>query len=103
MDDKEFEELENKYYKELHKREEKQRLLSKIKEVEKAQEEFFKEDGYTRIEKFSIYVDKSVCYDRTSSPENDKIEFKDKEDAKAILNFYLELLKKKLAKLMEEE
>ena len=101
MDDKEFKELETKYYEERHKRDEKRKLTSKIEEVEKAQKEFFAQDGFTRIEKFEISVRKNVCYDRTSDYKYSKLEIEDEEDVKALLDLYLTLLKNKL-KLMEE-
>lgn len=100
MDDKEFEELENKYYEEKHKRDEKQKLISKIKEVEKEQVNFFKEDGFTRIERFVLYAEKIVCYDRDGRPESERIEIA-RDDVEEIFNFYLTRLKNKL-KLMEE-
>ena len=101
MNDKEFEELENKYYEERHKRDEKRKLTSKIEEVEKAQKDFFAKDGFTRIEKFEMSVRKDVCYDRTSDCKFSNLEIEDEEDVKALLDLYLTRLKNKL-KLMEE-
>lgn len=101
MDDKEFKELENKYYEEKFKRDEKRKLISKIEEVERAQKEFFAKDGFTRIEKFEMSVKKNVCYDRTSDYKYSNLELEDEEDVKALLDLYLTRLKNKL-KLMEE-
>jgi len=63
MTDKEFKELEEKYYQEKHKRDEVNRIESKIQNVDKILDDELTRDGFTSYTHYSLSVNKNVDYD----------------------------------------
>lgn len=63
MTDLEFKKLEEQYYAEKHKRDEIDRIESKIRNVDKILDDELTRDGYTSYTHYALSVTKSVDYD----------------------------------------